>query len=160
IAEVLAGAADALAGARAPDAACLCLGLAVHLDPQKEYLEALAELSEQAELDEAAVEVLTRLLALEDGAHRRRHLHFQLTRVLEPPFQGLLALAERGEDWATVVEVLEGHLAVEQRPKERAMVLTRIGELSASRLVDAPRAIAALEWALREYPRGLQARLL
>lgn len=155
--------------AELPDALELLSGRARCLEALRRYDELLAviELQIAREATPTRLGLLhTRMASLLTSvvrdetraiAHYRQALRW--TPTFEPPLQGLLAIAERRADWATVAETLKLRLRNETRPRERANLLARLGEVVANGLEDRARAIAYLERAVREYPRGLAARL-
>lgn len=165
-------AADAYATAAAefPEVGDFLTGQARCLEAARRYDELLGVIYRQisAEKSDAKLALLhTRMASLQETVLNnevRAMEHYRtavrLAPAFEPPIQGLLAIAERRGDWATVVEVLKIRLRTEARPKERATVLTRLGEVVAQQLKDPRKALTYLERAIREYPRGLQARLL
>ena len=145
-------------------------GQARCLEAARRYDELLGVIFRQisAEKSDAKLALLhTRMASLQETVLKnevRAMEHYRtavrLAPGFEPPIQGLLAIAERRGDWPTVVEVLKIRLRTEARPKERATVLTRLGEVVAQQMRDPRKALTYLERAIREYPRGLQARLL
>lgn len=153
-----------------PGAPELLTGRARSLEAARRYDELLAVLYEQIAIEKSEPKLAllhTRLgtlleTVLKNDARALEHYRaaIKLSPTFEPPIQSLLALAERKGEWPTVVEGLKLRLRAEVRPKERATVLTRLGEVVGARLKDVPRAVSYLERALREYPRSLPARLL
>ncbi len=130
----------------------------------------------------ALLPVVKRQLLLDSEPHRQALLHSRVATLcealgdpdqalvhyreavkrsprLDPPVQGLMAIAEVSGDWVGVLEVLTERLKVEARPRERGMILTRAGELLATRLGDREQAVSYFERAIREHPRALQPRL-
>lgn len=149
----------------------------VFLDGQSRCLEAARRFDELAQVIRRQLELegadgkrallhtrLASLLAKQPGREAEAMSHYRealrYSPLFEPPIQGLLMVAETTQAWPVVVEALEARLRVDARPRERAMVLARIGEVVARQLRDSARAQHYLERAIREYPRGLPARLL
>ncbi len=140
------------------------------LEAARRYEELLQVLERQLEIETSGSSlalVHTRLATLKEtvlkddlGALYHYRLAVEHAPTFEPPIQGMLALAEKLESWPTVVEVHKMRLRVETRPKERAMILSRLGEVLSRKLDEKTEAIEHLERAVREYPRGLAARLL
>ncbi len=154
------------------------------LEDDPEFLSGLSRCLEAARRYEELLAVSRRLLQLEKSegqlallhtrvanllqtlggdpeeamAHYQHALH--LTPSFEPPAQGLLALAEKRGQWRLVAETLKTRLKAERRPKERATILTRLAEVTERHLRAPATGVAYLERAIREYPRGLSARLL
>jgi tetratricopeptide (TPR) repeat protein len=85
-----------------------------------------------------ALEALERLVAAED--HR-----LEISDVLEP-------LYEAREDWAKLVGILEGRLALSEDPLESSALHQRVAALQEARLGDAPAAFQSWSQALRRTP--------
>ncbi len=127
----------------------------------------MLELQVEREDDPARLSLLhTRLASLLTSLRgddvRAMHHYRQAIRLVpsfEPPQQGLLVLAEKHRDDATLVDLLKLRLRHETRPRERAALFSRLGEVIAERLGDATRAEGFLERAVQEHPRALLPRL-
>ncbi len=158
-------------------------GLVEHED-DPELLAGLSRCLEASRRYEELLAVTRRLLQLETAEGQRALLHTRVANLLEtlggdaeetmghyrqalslaptfePPAQGLLALAEQRGEWRVVADALKARLKTETRAKERATMLTRLAEVTDRHLKAPATGLAYLERAIREYPRGLSARLL
>lgn len=139
------------------------------LEALREYPALLAVVERQLTLDpdphrQALLHARAATLLETLGNPRRAKEHyraaFKLAPKLDTPFQGLLALAEAQGDHPAVVQLLRERLKVEGRPRERATILHRLGELYANVLQDPEQACLFLERAIREHPRAHAPRLL
>ncbi len=96
----------------------------------------------------------------EPGAIEHYRISLQLRPGFEASLQGLLALGEKLERWELLVEALHQRLAHEAHARDRATILTRLGELLAKRLGRPEDAVAHLERALEEAPESVDARIV
>jgi tetratricopeptide (TPR) repeat protein len=122
----------------------------------------LGELSEKHLGDPAtAIECYRDILQLDaghDGARRA------LERTLEDSAQQLEAarilepIYERLEEWRKLIEVHEIQLGREREKEGKVKLLLRIGELYASKLMDADKAFSAFARCFREDPQAAAAR--
>ncbi len=129
-------------------------------------LKALARLLEGQKRWDELLEISTRELALTDKPRQKAFIHFRMGslhesqlgdhaaagaayhRALEldprcfPALHGLRELAANAGDWPTVVAHLGRELELWDEPKERAAVLSRIGEIYERQLDDTAEADA------------------